>query len=71
MIGYDYISMGSASRFDGIDAHANLLLLMFLGSEATMKLPYGYVLIDEEIVAHEKKRMLSVAFLMIILPEPA
>lgn len=36
-----------------------------------MKLPYGYVLIGKEIVIHEERRMLSVAFLMITLPEPA
>lgn len=40
---------------DEIDAHENLLLLMFLESEVTMKLPYGYILIGGEIVVHEEK----------------
>ena len=28
---------------------------IYCNSEATMKLPYGYVLIGEEIVVHEEK----------------
>ena len=40
---------------DEINAHENLLLLIFLESEVTMKLPYGYVLIGGEIVVHEEK----------------
>jgi len=35
-----------------------------------MKLPYGYVLVDEEIVAHEEKQTLSAAYLSTILLEP-
>ena len=53
--GYNYISHVSASRFKEIGSLLNLLLFMFLESEATMKLPYGYVLNDDEITIHEER----------------
>lgn len=34
-----------------------------------MKLPYGYILVDEELVVQEEKQMLFAAYLSIILLE--
>ena len=50
--GYNYTSHMSISRFKEIGSRLNLLLVMFLENEATMKLLYGYVLDGEKIVIH-------------------